>query len=121
MQELTKLIPLQQKSLDAQLRAFTGDGFGYSSFHNEGDKSKLSPSGVLVHIPTGRRFEVPLPVFTLAEFEKCPHHDIWKTERDDWECWPEVRHKYIGKRTFLSNVNGATVLMIEGIDFLIRY
>jgi len=121
MQELTKLIPLYQKSLDAQLRALTGDGFGYSSFHNEGDKSKLEPCGILVHIPTGRRFKVPLPVFTLTQFNKRPYTDIWTTERDEWECWSEVRDQYMGKRTMLSNENGATVLLIEDIDFTIQY
>ncbi|WP_076414986.1 hypothetical protein [Shewanella sp. UCD-KL12] len=119
MNEVIELIPLSNKSLDAQLIALTGDGFGYSSFHNEGDKSKLEPAGILVHIKTGMRFKVPLPVMSLAEYEKHPYKSVWTTERDDMECWPEVREQYIGKRTILSNENGSTVLNIEDIDFVI--
>lgn len=119
MNAVTNLQSLSIKSLDAQLIALTGDGFGYSSFHCEGDKTKLTPAGVLVHIPTGQRFKVPLPTLSLAEYELHPYKAVWTTERDEWECWPRIRDQYIGKKTILDNQNGATVLLIEDIDFTI--
>lgn len=119
MNNVIQLVPLNVKTLDAQLMALTGDGFGYSSFHNEGDETKLTPAGILVHIQTGQRFKVPLPTLTLAEYENHPYKSVWTTERDDMECWPSVREQYMGKRTIMSNENGATVLNIEDLHFTI--
>ncbi|MCU7962128.1 MULTISPECIES: hypothetical protein [unclassified Shewanella] len=120
MKELIKLLPLHLKSLDAQLMAHTGDGFGYRSFHNEGDESLLTPAGILVHKKSQLRFEVPLPSFTVEQFEKIPFTGVWKTERDDLECWADIRHEYVGKRTLLSHENGKTVLLIEDKHFKIH-
>ena len=40
---------------------------------------------------------------------------VWTTERDDWPDWPDVRHKYLGKRTMM---DGPPVgLLIEGLHF----
>jgi hypothetical protein len=121
MNQPIKLIPLHIQSLDAQLMAHTGDGFGYRSFHNEGDESQLTPAGILVHKKSKKRFEVPLPSFTVEQFEKKPFTDIWTTERNDLDCWKYVRHEYVGKRTMLANENGKTVLLIEDKHFTIQY
>ncbi|QIR16342.1 hypothetical protein [Shewanella aestuarii] len=120
MTTLIELKPLKEQSLDAQLMQLTGDGFGYSSFHNEGDTTKLTPSGILVHKKSGMRFKVPLPIFTLAEYNQQAQKDVWDTERTDWKDWPKIRHQFIGKRTFLGNENGATVLFIEDQHFVIE-
>ncbi|MEO3684681.1 hypothetical protein ABHN84_20670 [Shewanella vesiculosa] len=120
MNQPIKLIPLHIQSLDSQLIDKTGDGFGYSSFHNEGDETKLTPGGILVHKKTKMRFEVPLPSFTVEQFEKKPYTDVWTTERDDLECWKSIRHEYIGKRTMLACENGKTVLLIEDKHFTIE-
>lgn len=50
---------LKTASLDRQLREYTGDGFGYSSFHNENEPDALRPAGILVHKKTGTKFFVP--------------------------------------------------------------
>lgn len=49
---------LERASLDTQLREYTGDGFSYSHFHNEGEEG-LTPKGILVHRATGAKFLVP--------------------------------------------------------------
>ena len=49
---------LKHAPLDKQLMDYTGDGFGMSSFHNEGEENRLSPGGVIVHKKTGLRFFV---------------------------------------------------------------
>jgi len=59
-----------------------------------------------------------LPTITLSEYEAI-HPDfrgVWDTERDDLLDWPNMRGKYIGKRTMLDYDNG-TVLLIEGLNF----
>jgi hypothetical protein len=114
-----KLIPLHIKSLDAQLIEHTGDGFGYRSFHNEGDESQLTPAGILVHKKSKMRFEVPLPSFTVEQFKQKPYSDVWTTEREDLTFWHDIRHEYVGKRTLLAHENGKTVLLIEDKHFTI--
>jgi hypothetical protein len=49
---------LERAALDTQLREYTGDGFSYSHFHNEGEEG-LTPKGILVHRTTGAKFLVP--------------------------------------------------------------
>ncbi|WP_282109341.1 hypothetical protein [Shewanella algicola] len=120
MNHVINLIPLHTRSLDAQLRAYTGDGFGYSSFHNENDENKLEPAGVLVHKHTGQKFKVPLPTYTLAEYKKQQSIGVWTTERYDIESWEAIRHKFMGKKTMMMNEVGKTRLLIEGIHFTIR-
>ena len=57
---------------------------------------------------------------TLAEYNAL-HKDkrsVWDTERTDWKDWQDVRHKYMGKRTMLTWVQGSgTCLLVEGQDF----
>lgn len=57
---------------------------------------------------------------TLAEYKKI-HKDyrgVWTTERTDWPNWEEEKSQYLGKRTMLGTAdNGASQLLIEGIDF----
>jgi hypothetical protein len=55
---------------------------------------------------------------TIAEYNAI-HTDfrgIWTTERDDWPDWPEIRHKYIGKRTMMAG-DGKCTLLVEGLGF----
>ncbi len=56
---------------------------------------------------------------TLSEYNAL-HEDfrgVWDVERDDLPIWPEIRDKYMGKRTMLHYDDGATVLLVEGRDF----
>lgn len=56
---------------------------------------------------------------TLEAYNKI-HPDnrgVWKTERWDLPDWKEKRERYMGKRTMLYKLNGATCLLIEGISF----
>lgn len=69
--------------------------------------SRLTPS------PSGG-----LPTITLSEYEAI-HPDsrgVWDTERDDLKDWPEIRHKYVGKRTMMAG-DGSCTLLIEGLSF----
>lgn len=43
------------------------------------------------------------------------YRGTWTTERTDLPNWEKDREKYMGKRTILTNENGATVLLIEGM------
>ena len=61
----------------------------------------------------------PMIQITLSEYNAL-HEDfrgVWDVERDDLPDWPEVRDKYMGKRTMLHYDDGATVLLVEGRDF----
>ena len=42
---------------------------------------------------------------------------VWTIERDDLPNWAEIRDKHMGRRTMLHYDNGATVLLVEGLDF----
>ena len=56
---------------------------------------------------------------TLSEYNAL-HKDyrgVWTIERDDLPNWAEIRDKHMGKRTMLHYDNGATVLLVEGLDF----
>lgn len=62
-----------------------------------------------------------MKVITKAEYDAI-HRDykgVWTTERWDIPDWEHKREKYMGKRTILSNENGATVLLIEGMSLTI--
>lgn len=64
---------------------------------------------------------IPDIQITEEEYNKL-HPDfrgVWETERYDIPGWAEKRDRYIGKRTMVYNLNGATVLLIEGISFKI--
>lgn len=56
---------------------------------------------------------------TLPEYNALPQdcRGIWDTERYDFPNWAEIRDRYMGKRTMLHYDNGATVLLVEGLDF----
>lgn len=58
-------------------------------------------------------------VYTSEQWSSLQHTSTWTTERDDLKDWDKSRHKYIGKRTILSNENGETVLNIEDSGFII--
>lgn len=45
------------------------------------------------------------------------YRGVWTTERTDWSNWEQVKDTLMGKRTLLTNENGATVLLIEGTGF----
>ena len=55
---------------------------------------------------------------TLAEYNALSkeYRGVWDTERNDLAEWPEIRDRYMGKRTMLHNDNGATVLLVEGFN-----
>ena len=56
---------------------------------------------------------------TLSEYNAL-HKDyrgVWTFECDDLPNWAEIRDKHMGKRTMLHYDNGATVLLVEGLDF----
>lgn len=38
---------------------------------------------------------------------------VWTTERTDWPDWPQVRERYMGKRTLFDGRS----LQVEGISF----
>lgn len=58
---------------------------------------------------------------TLSEYNALPkdYRGIWDTERYYLPNWAEIRDKHMGKRTMLHYDNGATVLLVEGLDFKI--
>lgn len=55
---------------------------------------------------------------TLSEYLRKPkdYRGEWTTERWDLPNWEEERKKYMGKRTLMTNVDGATCLVIEGLS-----
>ncbi len=56
---------------------------------------------------------------TLSECNALPkdYRGIWGTERYDLPHRAEIRDKHMGKRTMLHYDNGATMLLVEGLDF----
>lgn len=55
---------------------------------------------------------------TLSEYLRKPkdYRVEWTTERWDIPNWKEERKKYMGKRTLMTNVDGATCLVVEGLS-----
>ena len=55
---------------------------------------------------------------TLSEYLCKPkdYRGEWTTERWDLPNWEEERKKYMGKRTLMTNVDGATCLVVEGLS-----
>ena len=55
---------------------------------------------------------------TLSEYLRKPkdYRGEWTTERWDIPNWEEEREKYMGKRTLMTNIDGATCLVIEGLS-----
>ena len=51
---------------------------------------------------------------TLSEYLRKPkdYRGEWATERWDLPNWEEERKKYMGKRTLMTNVDGATCLVV---------
>ena len=54
---------------------------------------------------------------TLSEYLRKPkdYRGEWTTERWDIPNWEEEREKYMGKRTLMTNIDGATCLVVEGM------
>lgn len=54
---------------------------------------------------------------TLSEYLRKPkdYRGEWDTERWDIPNWKEERDKYMGKRTLMTNINGGTCLVVEGM------
>ena len=54
---------------------------------------------------------------TLSEYLREPkdYRGVWTNERWDIPGWAEVREKYMGKRTLMTNINGSTCLVTEGM------
>ena len=54
---------------------------------------------------------------TLSEYLRKPkdYRGEWTTERWDLPNWEEERKKYMGKRTLMTNINGGTCLVVEGM------
>ena len=63
-----------------------------------------------------------MKTYTQDEWDKYPsgYKGVWTTERTDWKEWPEIREKYMGKRTLLVGANGGTCLEVEGLSFEIQ-
>ena len=55
---------------------------------------------------------------TLSEYLREPegYRGVWTSERWDIPNWAEVREKYMGKRTLMTNIDGGTCLVIEGMS-----
>ena len=55
---------------------------------------------------------------TLSEYFRKPkdYRGVWTTERWDLPDWEKEREKYMGKRTLMTNIDGATCLVIEGMS-----
>ncbi len=55
---------------------------------------------------------------TLSEYLRKPkdYRGEWTTQRWDIPYWAEVREKYMGKRTLITNIDGATCLVVEGMN-----
>ena len=55
---------------------------------------------------------------TLSEYLRKPkdYRGEWTTERWDIPNWTEEREKYMGKRTLMTNIDGATCLVVEGMS-----
>ena len=55
---------------------------------------------------------------TLSEYLRKPkdYRGEWDTERWDIPNWEEERKKYMGKRTLMTNIDGATCLVVEGLS-----
>lgn len=60
-------------------------------------------------------------IISLSEYNKKPkdYRGVWTTERYDIPDWEQERDKYMGKRTLMANVDGATCLLIEGLSLTI--
>ena len=56
---------------------------------------------------------------TLSEYLRKPkdYRGEWTTERWDIPNWEEEREKYMGKRTLMTNIDGATCLVVDGLSF----
>ncbi len=55
---------------------------------------------------------------TLSEYLRQPkdYRGVWTTERLDIPNWAEIREKHMGKRTLMTNIDGGTCLIVEGME-----
>ena len=63
-----------------------------------------------------------MKTITQEQWNKTPscYKGVWTTERTDLKDWDEVRHLYMGKKTLMDHREGASVLLIEGLSFVIE-
>jgi len=83
---------------------------------DEADYVDGSPVIYFDNIKSNVKYKITI---TTSEYYKL-HKDlrgIWTTKRTDLPNWNTERNKYMGKRTMLTNQNGATVLLVEGMGF----
>lgn len=54
---------------------------------------------------------------TLSEYLRVPkdYRGVWTNERWDIPNWVDIREKHLGKRTLMTNINGGTCLVVEGM------
>ena len=54
---------------------------------------------------------------TLSEYLRKPkdYRGEWTAERWDIPNWCNIREKHLGKRTLMTNINGGTCLVVEGM------
>ena len=54
---------------------------------------------------------------TLSEYLRVPkdYRGVWTNERWDIPNWADIREKHLGKRTLMTNINGGTCLVVEGM------
>ena len=43
------------------------------------------------------------------------YRGVWTNERWDIPNWADIREKHLGKRTLMTNINGGTCLVVEGM------
>ena len=54
---------------------------------------------------------------TLSEYLRVPkdYRGVWTNERWNIPNWVDIREKHLGKRTLMTNINGGTCLLVEGM------
>lgn len=54
---------------------------------------------------------------TLSEYLRVPkdYRGVWTNERWDIPNWADIREEHLGKRTLMTNLNGGTCLVVEGM------
>lgn len=57
---------------------------------------------------------------TLSEYLRVPkdYRGVWTNERWDIPNWADIREKHLGKRTLMTNINGGTCLVVEGMGVI---
>lgn len=60
-------------------------------------------------------------ILTNEEYNKIPkdYRSVWEVERWDIDNWSDIREDHIGKRTYMTLIDGSTCLLIEDLHFVI--